>query len=107
MTIDERNDSFYERLELLKKISKKSFNQIEKDLGYPRNALANYKNGTGVSGIRLVELANYFEVSPEYLLGVGDLDSTLMVNEIFEKLDHKHKKQMFILCEKWILTQLK
>lgn len=36
---------FYQRLRALTHNSGKSFNQIERDLGYTRNALANYKNG--------------------------------------------------------------
>ncbi|MCE2142273.1 helix-turn-helix domain-containing protein, partial [Streptococcus thermophilus] len=54
------------------RLSKKSFNQVERDLGYPRNALHNYKNGVEPSGIRLIELAHYFGVTPEYLLGISN-----------------------------------
>lgn len=50
---------FYQRLKILKIDSKKSFNQIERDLGYPRNALHNYQKGGEASGVRLLELANY------------------------------------------------
>ena len=47
----------------------KSVNQIERDLGYPRNTLQNYKKGTIPSALRLLELAQYFGVSPQYLVG--------------------------------------
>ena len=45
------NQLFYPRLEELIRLSKKSFNQVERDLGYPRNALHNYKNGVEPSRI--------------------------------------------------------
>ena len=66
------NQLFYPRLEELIRLSKKSFNQVERDLGYPRNALHNYKNGMEPSGIRLIELAHYFGVTQEYLLGISN-----------------------------------
>ncbi|WP_252899259.1 helix-turn-helix domain-containing protein [Lactococcus fujiensis] len=47
---------------------KKSFNQVERELGYPRNALANYRLGKQPSARRLSELADFFDVSDEYLL---------------------------------------
>ena len=59
---------FYLRLKALTHESGNSFNQIERELGYTRNALANYKNGGVPSGIRLMELANYFKVLPDYLI---------------------------------------
>ena len=42
--MDRKN--FYERLKELAEASNKSFNQVEKELGYSRNALSNYKNKT-------------------------------------------------------------
>lgn len=36
--------SFYERLKSLAEEKNKSFNQIERELNYPRNALNAYKN---------------------------------------------------------------
>ncbi len=79
------NQLFYPRLEELIRLSKKSFNQVERDLGYPRNALHNYKNGVEPSGIRLIELAHYFGVTPEYLLGISN-DKKRMEPELFLKV---------------------
>ncbi|WP_307984523.1 helix-turn-helix transcriptional regulator [uncultured Lactococcus sp.] len=73
--------SFYERLKSLAKENNKSFNQIEEDLGYGKNTLYNYKIQNPTQE-RLLELANYFNVSTDYLLGnttARDYDS--------EKLD--------------------
>ena len=51
---------FYKRVKKLGEDLGKSFNQIEKELGYSRNALSNYKTKTMLSAIRLLELAEYF-----------------------------------------------
>lgn len=60
---------FFDRFMLQVRRSNKSINAIEKELGYPRNSLNNYKNGGEPSGSRLVEIAEYFNVSPEFLIG--------------------------------------
>ncbi len=57
---------FYKRIKKLANELGKSFNQIEKELGYSRNALSNYKTQTIPSAIRLLELAEYFDVTPRY-----------------------------------------
>lgn len=64
---------FYKRVKKLGEDLGKSFNQIEKELGYSRNALSNYKTKTMPSAIRLLELAEYFDVSPRYLLGMDEM----------------------------------
>lgn len=94
--------AFYQRLEQLQRLSKKSFNQIEKDLGYPRNALNNYKLDGIPSGKRLLEMAKYFNVTPDYLLGVETQKTNLP--DFFEKLEIKEKMEMCELCQKWVLT---
>ncbi|WP_282799106.1 helix-turn-helix domain-containing protein [Lactococcus lactis] len=66
------NYKFYFRLKMLCDNAGKSINEVEKELNYPRNALHNYKEGRIPSGLRLVELSEFFSVSPEYLLGLTD-----------------------------------
>lgn len=61
----------YEQLTKLIKKSGKSINQIERELGYPRNTLTTYKR-SNPSTKRLNELAEYFDVSVDYLLGRQD-----------------------------------
>ncbi|AIS03132.1 helix-turn-helix domain-containing protein [Lactococcus lactis] len=61
----------YERLQELIKKSNKSMNQIERELGYPRNTISSYKR-QNPSTKRLNELAEYFDVSVDYLLGRQD-----------------------------------
>ncbi|MCO7129793.1 MULTISPECIES: helix-turn-helix domain-containing protein [Lactococcus] len=59
---------FYERLKSLAKEKKKSLNQIEEDLGFSKNTLYNTKKYTP-QGEKLSKLAEYFDVSIDYLLG--------------------------------------
>lgn len=61
--------TFYDRLKTLADEKSKSFNQIEKELNYPRNALNDYKKGKNPSAKRTAEIAEYFGVSTDYLLG--------------------------------------
>ena len=65
------NYTFYNRLKMLSDYYDKSINEVEKDLNYPRNALHNYKGKRLPSGTRLIELSRYFNVSPEYLIGMS------------------------------------
>lgn len=62
----------YSRLKLLIKEAHKSFNQVERELGYPRNTLKNYKYKKKPSVDRVFEMANYFNVSIEFLLGMEE-----------------------------------
>lgn len=98
------NQLFYPRLEELIRLSKKSFNQVERDLGYPRNALHNYKNGVEPSRIWLIELAHYFGVTPEYLLGISNDKKKNETRIIFESLNDYQKKDLCIICQEWLLS---
>lgn len=60
--------NFYQKLQELAKDKGVSFKQIEKELNYPTNTLYNYKS-KDPSGQRLIELADYFDVTIDYLLG--------------------------------------
>ena len=85
--------NFYERLKSLAKENNKSFNQIEEDLGYGKNTLYNYKIQNPTQE-RLLELANYFNVSTDYLLGNSDLKSSASsiknpkLEELITQIDH-------------------
>ena len=90
---------FFDRFMLQVKRNNKSINAIEKELGYPRNSLNNYKNGGEPSGSRLVEIAEYFKVSPEYLIGKEKKsaeaeDFTLFPKEYFKQLKVSQKKEL-------------
>ncbi|WP_374049068.1 helix-turn-helix domain-containing protein [Lactococcus cremoris] len=89
---------FYGRIKNLAEASDKSFNQIEKELGYSRNALSNYKGKTMPSAIRLLELAEYFDVTPRYLMGFDEIylkekSEDSLAEFIFENLNKKQKSK--------------
>lgn len=98
------NMTFYKRLETLILLSNQSFNKVERELGYPRNALNNYKKGVEPSGTRLIELAHYFGVTPEYLLGVEEEKSLVSLDLSFHKLDNSQKKELSKICCTWFIN---
>lgn len=68
---------FYDRLlEIISK-SGRSCNFVERELGYPRNSLHNYRYGASPSAIRLIELSQYLGVYPEYLIGKTDISCSI------------------------------
>ena len=86
---------FEVRLSQLIKEKNKSMKQIERELGYPRNTLHNYKTGTEPSAKRVVKLAKYFGVSAEYLMGESLQDS-------FQNLRFEDKRKILVLCMEWL-----
>ena len=64
----------FETFEKIKEWAKKrgkALGQVEEDLGYGRNTLYKIKNSTP-NAERIAEIANYFNVSTDYLLGRTD-----------------------------------
>ncbi len=68
--MNERNIDMitFERIKELAKKQGKSLNKVEEDLGYGKNVLYRLKN-SNPSTERLQEIADYFDVSVDYLLG--------------------------------------
>jgi transcriptional regulator with XRE-family HTH domain len=85
----------------------KSINQVERDLGYPRNSLHNYKEGGFPSAIRLLELAHYFDVTPQYLAGEVNPFNRREMRALFRGLSWYDKKELCFICQDWLLTPLK
>ncbi|UXV61611.1 helix-turn-helix domain-containing protein [Lactococcus cremoris] len=102
---------FYKRLKLLSKNLGKSLNQVEKELGYSRNGLNNYKTNHMPSALRLLELSEYFNVSPEYLFGKSELyelkghDDKNSAEIIFRRLDEKQKLNMCKITNYWLIHE--
>lgn len=61
----------FERIKYLANKQGKSLNKVEEDLGYGKNVLYRLKN-SNPSTERLQEIADYFNVSVDYLLGRED-----------------------------------
>ncbi|EGO2799435.1 hypothetical protein IGK80_002180 [Enterococcus sp. DIV0609] len=59
----------FDRIKLLAKERGKSLNRIEEELGLPKNVLYRMKTSDNPTKDRLEALANYFDVSVDYLLG--------------------------------------
>ncbi|WP_257140947.1 XRE family transcriptional regulator [Lactococcus lactis] len=76
-------------------------------MAYPRNALHNYKNRRAPSGCRLLELANYFQVKSEYLIGKSELVDQHRVDYIFEKLSIKEKLEFLKFLQNWVENIIK
>lgn len=68
---DNHNDSidFYKIFEILCSASGKRVNTVGKELGISSGAVNQWKNGSIPSGEKLVQLADYFNVPVDYLLG--------------------------------------
>ena len=99
------NISFYEQLMIECHKIGKSVNKIEAELGFPRNALHNYKSGGRPSAERLLELSNYFGVSPYLLLGDSSvIKSKRIINRIFEELNMEERLALTTLCNSWLMT---
>ncbi|MCT0017762.1 XRE family transcriptional regulator [Lactococcus lactis subsp. lactis] len=98
---------FYDRLLEQTKLRNQSINQLERELGYPRNALHNYKLGRNPSASRLIELANYLKVSPEFLIGKNVSISEKNLEYFFNNLSTLQKKEILEISEKWFLKQIK
>lgn len=89
------------------KKSSKSSNQVERELGYSRNALHNYKNGTEPSGSRLIELSQYFGIPADYLIGKSEKAIELSPEKLFHKLNTEEKLKMWSICQSWALWNLR
>lgn len=100
-----KETKFYLRLSDLIEQTGKSKNQIERELGYPRNSLNNYRNGREPSAARLLTLAHYLDVTPEYLLGLTDYNMLPTTEQLYEALNTKQRFEMLQLCQTWLQEQ--
>ncbi|PCE06381.1 helix-turn-helix domain-containing protein [Enterococcus hirae] len=82
----------FERIKELAKQQGKSLNKIEEELGYGKNVLYRLKD-SNPSTERLEELANYFDVSVDYLLGRTE-------KKRYYDLTEKEKKDIAIQAER-------
>ena len=59
----------FDRIKFLAKKHSKTMKQVTIDLGYSENYFYSLKSGKQPSAEKLTEIANYFNVSVDYLLG--------------------------------------
>ncbi|KYP21666.1 helix-turn-helix domain-containing protein [Streptococcus parauberis] len=80
--------STFERIKELTKKQGKSLGQVEEDLNYGRNTLYKIKTSTP-NAERVSEIANYFQVSTDYLLGRTDNPKIASSEDKSEVIDFK------------------
>lgn len=95
----------YYRIKRLSKEAGKSLNQIEKELNYPRNALNNYKNNANPSANRVFQLAHYFNVTPQYLMGEAEDYGDNLI-QMFDTLTTYQKQQLYLMCQNWVINYI-
>ncbi|HEL1984375.1 TPA: helix-turn-helix transcriptional regulator [Streptococcus suis] len=79
--------STFEKIKELAKMQGKSLGTVEENLGYGRNTLYKIKNSTP-NAERIAEIANYFNVSTDYLLGRTD-NPRIASDESLSEIDLK------------------
>lgn len=72
---------FVERLEALIKERKLTKSQFLNDLGFGKNQISQWKNGTPPFKSTIDKIAQYFNVSIEYLTGESDVRGTYKQDE--------------------------
>lgn len=84
----------FERLKELADKQGKSLNKVEEDLGLSKNVLYRMKNSNNPTKDRLEVLADYFDVSVDYLLGRTDNPKKLNADEEdpYSKMAMKFRK---------------
>ena len=70
----------FERIKFLAKKHSKTMKQVTIDLGYSENYFYSLKSGKQPSAEKLQEIADYFNVSVDYLLGREERDTPKFVD---------------------------
>lgn len=72
----------FERVKILAKNRSKTMKQVTLDLGYSENYFYSLKSGKQPSAEKLKELADYFNVSVDYLLGRTENPNPIDKNQL-------------------------
>ena len=70
----------FERIKYIKKKHSKTMKQVTIDLGYSENYFYSLKSGKQPSAEKLQEIADYFNVSVDYLLGREERETPKFVD---------------------------
>lgn len=89
---------FSERLRNLKKEHNIKQDELANVLNYGRTAISNYTSGRNEPSIKdLKRIADYFEVSIDYLVGnTGIKNSAVLFNKYFKDYSDSQQKRDFI-----------
>lgn len=101
----EKFSIFSQRLSSLIFSSYKNLNVIAEEMGITRQSLAQYRDGNNIpDALTLAKIADYFNVSADYLLGRTDVKSmNLDVKAIHEKTGLSQESSEMLLREKSLL----
>lgn len=91
----------FERIKLLAEKRKLSLNQVEEALGLTKNYLYNLKRSKPNSEL-LVKLANFFNVSSDYLLGIDKEEPQMMFRLNFDGFSEDEKVEMTEELERYL-----
>lgn len=81
------------RIEKLIKENNKTAKQVLEDIGLQKNALSEWKNGRiKPSALTIIEIANYFGVTTDYLLGRTDIETASLSEQDKKLLKAYHEK---------------
>jgi len=107
---------FFERFDLLAKQNNSNVNTVAKKLGVSSGSVTSWKNGTVPNSAIVSKLAQHFNVTTDYLLGLSE-DPTPQILEVpkalkqvmvaFEGVDELSQAQVDKIAEytKFILSQ--
>ncbi len=65
--------SIFDRINLLCKLNNTNMAELERALGYSRSTINTWKNSKAVASDKIIEIADYFNVSTDYLLSITDI----------------------------------
>ncbi|GAB2027027.1 helix-turn-helix domain-containing protein [Lactovum odontotermitis] len=102
---DSKMTVFYDRLHELAESRGISFKKIEQDMSYPHNSLANYRQGKDPGAKRILELADYFSVSPNYLLCETSSEITSEIELALKKLSENRQVEILKFVKESLMDQ--
>lgn len=102
--------SVFDRVKKLADDRHESINEVERNLNYSQNTLYRLKR-SNPSAKKVIELADYFNTSSDYLLGLSDSPKpdtlTSTITDIFtrqllkqiDRLDNDHKQRVYAYAQ--------
>lgn len=95
-------NNIYERIKSLCKENDITFIQLEKDLGIKITTMKNWKTGHAPAADKILQIATYFNVSTDYLLGVTETrqraiefnDDIITLQRAYNRLSPIDRKRM-------------
>ena len=80
---------FYDRLLDLCRENDKKITPVVRELGLSTGGIARWRNGSSPDGDTLYKIAEYFDVSTDYLLGKSDIKKPSDSGELDERLSEE------------------